>query len=214
MKLSSQTFRENGAIPGRCAFAVPDPKTRVRFSDNRNPRLFWSDVPKGTRSFALLCVDPDAPSVADDVNQEGRTVPKSLPRADFIHWVMVDIPPGVTRIEEGAFSQGVVARGKQNPVGPPGSRQGQNDYTGWFRGDQNMEGVYLGYDGPCPPWNDELPHRYRFELHALDFDRCPAEGAFTAADVRKAIAGHVLAKAELTGVYSLNPALNPAARLP
>lgn len=210
MKLTSQSFRDGGAMPGRCAFAVPDPKTHVRLSDNRNPELSWSDAPKGARSFALICVDPDAPTKADDVNKEGRTVPKSLPRAEFIHWVLVDIPTNVTRIEEGACSKGVTAKGKKNPKGPFGSRQGQNDYTGWFKGDQDMGGVYLGYDGPCPPWNDEIPHRYRFELYALDLVRCPVEGGFTAADVRKAIAGHHIAKAELSGVYTLNPGLNPA----
>ncbi len=207
MKLTSQSFRQSGAIPGRCAFAIPDPKSHVRLSDNRNPELSWSDAPKGAKSFALICVDPDAPTRPDDVNQEGRTVPKSLPRAEFIHWLLVDIPAHVTRIEEGAFSQGVTARGKKNPKGPSGSRQGPNDYTAWFKGDKDMEGTYLGYDGPCPPWNDELPHHYRFELYALDFARCPVEGAFTAADLRKAIAGHVVAKAEISGVYTLNPAV-------
>lgn len=207
MKLSSQSFRDGGAIPGRCAFAVPDPKSHVRLSDNRNPELSWSDVPTGVKSFALLCVDPDAPTKPDDVNQEGRTVPRSLPRADFIHWVLVDIPATVARIEEGACSQRVTAKGKKNPKGPPGSRQGQNDYTGWFKGDKDMGGVYLGYDGPCPPWNDELPHRYRFELYALDLARCPVDGAFTAADVRTAIAGHSLAQAAIIGRYTLNPAV-------
>jgi len=207
MKLTSQSFRDGGAIPGRCAFAVIDPKTHVRLSDNRNPELSWSDAPAGTRSYALLCIDPDAPTVGTDVNQEGRSVSKALPRAEFMHWAMVDIPAGVARLEEGACSQGVTPRGKAGPQGPSGSRQGGNDYTGWFARDQDMAGTYLGYDGPCPPWNDELPHRYRFELHALDFARCPVEGAFTVADVRKAIAGHTLASASITGLYALNPAV-------
>jgi Raf kinase inhibitor-like YbhB/YbcL family protein len=207
MKLTSQSFRDGGAIPGRCAFAVPDAKTHVRLSDNRNPELSWSDVPERAKSFALLCIDTDVPTRGDDVNQEGRTVPKTLPRAEFMHWAMVDIPPSLLRIEEGQYSQGVTPRGKPQPKGPPGSRQGLNDYTGWFKGDKDMAGQYLGYDGPCPPWNDELPHHYRFEVHALDFARCPVEGAFTVADVRKAIAGHTLASAALTGLYSLNPAV-------
>lgn len=207
MKLTSQSFPDGGAIPGRCAFAVPDPKARVRLSDNRNPELSWSGAPAGTKSFALLCIDPDAPTRGEDVNKEGRSVPRSLRRAEFMHWAMVDIPAGVSRIEEGACSQGVTPRGKPQPPGPAGSRQGMNDYTGWFAGDQDMGGTYRGYDGPCPPWNDELPHHYRFELHALDLARCPVSGDFTVADVRKAIAGHTLASAALTGVYTLNPAV-------
>ena len=51
---------------------------------------------------------------------------------------------------------------------PRGARQGINDYTGWFAGDKDMAGNYFGYDGPCPPWNDEIPHRYVFTLYALD----------------------------------------------
>lgn len=207
MKLTSQSFPDGGVIPGRCAFAVADPGTHVRLSDNRSPELSWSGAPAGTRSFVLICVDPDAPTRPDDVNREGRTVPRSLPRADFVHWVLVDVPPDVTRLAEGACSQGVTPRGKASPAGPAGSRQGVNDYTAWFKGDKDMAGTYRGYDGPCPPWNDEMPHRYRFELYATDLARCPVAGDFTAADVRKAIAGHFTARAELTGLYSLNPAV-------
>jgi Raf kinase inhibitor-like YbhB/YbcL family protein len=207
MKLTSQSFRDGGAIPGRCAFAVIDPKDHVRLSANRNPELSWSGAPAGTQGFALLCVDPDAPSVGTDVNQEGRSVKKSLARAEFMHWALVDLAPSVTRIEEGACSEGVMPHGKPAPKGPAGSRQGVNDYTGWFAGDQDMAGTWLGYDGPCPPWNDELAHRYRFELHALDLARCPVGDRFTVADVRQAIAGHVLASASITGLYTLNPAV-------
>jgi Raf kinase inhibitor-like YbhB/YbcL family protein len=207
MKLTSQSFRDGGAIPGRCAFAVPDPKGHVRLSDNRNPELSWSGAPPGTKSFAVLCIDADAPTVGTDVNQEGRRVPASLPRAEFMHWALVDVPASVTRIEEGACSQGVTPRGKKDPQGPPGSRQGLNDYTGWFKSDKDMDGTYLGYDGPCPPWNDERPHRYRFEVHALDFARCPVSAPFTVGDVRRAIEGHTLASAAITGSYTLNPAV-------
>jgi phosphatidylethanolamine-binding protein (PEBP) family uncharacterized protein len=40
----------------------------------------------GTKSFAIVCHDPDVPSKGDDVNQEGRAVPRSLARVDFFHW--------------------------------------------------------------------------------------------------------------------------------
>lgn len=205
MKLTSETFQDGGVIPGRCAFAVKAPKGHVRLSENLNPDLRWSGAPSGTLGFALICTDPDAPTRPDDVNKEGREVPLKLPRANFIHWVMVDIPAAVTAIAEGSCSRGVVARGKSAPPGPAGARQGQNDYTGWFSGDADMEGRYLGYDGPCPPWNDSVPHHYRFELFALDIATVPVQGAFTAAQVLAAIEGHVLASASLTGRYSLNP---------
>ena len=92
MQLTSQSFRDGGPIPGRCAFAVIDPVSHVALASNRSPQLAWSSVPEGTRSFVLLCIDPDAPTRPDDVNQEGKTVPATLPRAEFVHWVMVDIP--------------------------------------------------------------------------------------------------------------------------
>lgn len=205
MKLSSKSFENGGVIPGRCAFAVKAPRGHVRLSDNLNPELSWSGAPAGTRSFVLLCIDPDVPTRADDVNKEDREVPLKLPRTTFTHWALVDIAPDVSQIEEGACSRGVTARGKTQPPGPEGSRQGVNDYTGWFKGDADMDGLYLGYDGPCPPWNDSVVHHYRFELHALDVERCPVEGSFTAAQVQAAIQGHVLASAGITGRYSLNP---------
>ncbi len=209
MRLISHSFRDGGVIPGRCAFAVRAPKGHVRLSENRNPHLAWSGAPAATRGFVLLCTDPDAPTKPDDVNKEGREVPADLPRADFVHWVMVDIAPGTSQIAEGSCSQGVTAKGKKKPGGPEGSRQGTNDYTGWFKGDKGMEGTYLGYDGPCPPWNDSLPHHYRFEILATDLEKCPVDGNFTAAQVRKALEGHVLAQASLTGRYALNPRVTP-----
>jgi phosphatidylethanolamine-binding protein (PEBP) family uncharacterized protein len=80
MKLTSESFADGAFIPGEFAFAVPDAASHVRLSSNRNPQLAWSEVPVGTRSFALICHDLDVPSRGDDVNQEGREVPAALPR--------------------------------------------------------------------------------------------------------------------------------------
>jgi len=68
-----------------------------------------------------------------------------------------------------------------------------------------MGGPYFGYDGPCPPWNDSIPHHYRFELLAVDLERCPVNGEFTAYQVRQALNGHILSSAAITGRYALNP---------
>ena len=72
-----------------------------------------------------------------------------------------------------------------------------------------MAGDYFGYDGPCPPWNDSIVHHYVFTLYALDVPRCPVEGNFTGPQVLRAIEGHVLDRASITGTYSLNPTLTP-----
>jgi hypothetical protein len=201
----SSSFGHQQRIPEEFAFGVPDAAQHLRLGPNRNPHLAWSGVPSGTRSLVLLCVDSDVPTRADDVNKEGRSVPASLQRADFYHWLMVDIPPSVHEIAAGACSDGIVPRGKQSPPGPPGTRQGLNDYTAWFGGDADMGGQYLGYDGPCPPWNDELLHHYHFALFATDLARCPVEGPFSGQQLRAALQGHVLTEARLTGTYSLNP---------
>ena len=207
MKLSSQSFNDGAPIPGEFAFCVPAETGHIQLSSNRNPQLSWSEVPAGTRSFVLIAHDPDVPSRGDDVNQEGRSVPADLPRVDFYHWVLIDLPADLREIAAGAFSDGVTARGKPGPAAPLGARQGINDYTGWFAGDEAMRGDYHGYDGPCPPWNDELRHRYVFTLYALDVERVPLEGRFGGADVLAAIRPHVLAQDSLVGTYSLNPAV-------
>ena len=207
MRLWSDSFADGGRIPGEHAFAVIDAAHHVRLTANRNPHLAWGGAPAGTKSFVLICHDRDVPSRPDDVNQEGREIPAGLPRVDFFHWVLVDIAASTTRIDAGAYSHEVTPRGKGGPVAANGTRQGINDYTAWFKGDHDMEGDYYGYDGPCPPWNDSIVHRYVFTVYALDVEPVPLDGRFTGAEVRRAIEGHVLASASITGTYTLNPRL-------
>jgi Raf kinase inhibitor-like YbhB/YbcL family protein len=202
MRLSS-TSLQNGH-PIAAEFAAGD---AAGFAPNRNPQLAWSEVPEGTRSFALLCVDPDVPTVPDTVGRQDRTVPRDQPRADFVHWAMADIPAALREIAAGSCSEGFTVKGKTTPAGPAGSRQGLNDFTGWFAGNPDMAGQYLGYDGPYPPFNDERVHRYFFRLFALDVAQLDLPTPFTAADVHRAMHGHVLAEAALHGTYTLNPAL-------
>lgn len=149
MRIDVQDIIDGEPIPERFAFAVPDPEQHLRFSDNRNPHVHWHDVPAGTRSLALLVVDVDAPTDPSDVNQEGRSVSADLPRADFYHWVLIDIPVEVSGIDEGEDADGVVAMGKAPGETGKGVR-GINSYTDFFIDDEQLEGIYGGYDGPCP----------------------------------------------------------------
>ncbi|MDB5754372.1 MAG: YbhB/YbcL family Raf kinase inhibitor-like protein [Massilia sp.] len=213
MRLWSDSFTEGGVIPPELAFATIDPDTHIRFSTNRNPHLEWDDVPVGTQSLALLVRDVDAPAVRTDVNREGKVLPEDLPRVEFYHWILVDIPVVVKSLAEGLFSEGVTPHGKPGPLVPftikNGTehqlRHGLNDYTTWFLNDPDMAGEYFGYDGPCPPWNDLRPHAYLFRLYALDLPDFPLEGKFTGAEARIAIQGHIIDEAQIFGVYSLNP---------
>jgi Raf kinase inhibitor-like YbhB/YbcL family protein len=208
MRLTSRSFRDGEQIPGEFAFAVVDPDNHVTLSKNRNPHLEWSGVPKGTKSFALIVHDFDVPSKLDDVNQEGKEVPESLPRVELFHWLLLDIPASIRQILPGKHSDGITPRGKQGPQAPEGFRHGLNGFTDWFAGDGQMEGKYYGYDGPAPPWNDSIVHHYVFTLYALDVSHVEVEGELTGPNVRVALEGHVLGKAALTGIYSLNPRLN------
>lgn len=202
MKLSSQSF-DNGH-PIRAEFAAGG---HDGFAGNRNPQLAWSEVPEATASFALVCVDPDAPTVAELVGRTDVSIPLDQPRGDFIHWVMVDIPANLRELAAGSCSDGFSARGKQPATGPAGARQGLNDYTGWFAADPDLAGRYRGYDGPYPPFNDQRVHRYFFRLFALDVAQLTLPDDFTAADAYRAMHGHVLAEAAIHGTYTLNPAL-------
>ena len=208
MKLWSESWANGEAIPARYAAGKPDGQGGATFSDDVSPHLAWGDVPPGTLSFALICHDFDVPSKGDDVNQVGREIPADLPRVDFFHWLLADIPATTSAIPEGAFSSGFVARGKPGPqVAVPGfngARQGVNDFTGWFAGNVELAGDYFGYDGPYPPWNDSLIHHYVFTLYALAVARAPVEGRFNGAELRRAIDGHVLAEAMHSGTYTLN----------
>ena len=70
-----------------------------------SPPLQWTDVPDGTRSFAILCHDTDAPLVADGA-------------FGFVHWVLYNIPASVTGLPEGAveYTSRVNGTGKQGYI--------------------------------------------------------------------------------------------------
>ncbi len=79
MQLKSAAFEQGGRIPAR----------HTGEGDDVSPALEWSDVPDGTRSFAIVCHDPDAPLV-------------SRGTYGFVHWVLYNIPASVTKLAEGA----------------------------------------------------------------------------------------------------------------
>lgn len=150
--LTSQAFDHNQSIPRRFTCE----------GDDVSPDLAWSDVPPGTRSFALVVDDPDAPDPA-------------APKLTWVHWVLYNIPHTAIGLATAATAGEL----------PDGTREGLND---WKR---------TGYGGPCPPIGR---HRYFHKLYALN-TTLPDLGKPTKAQLEKAMADHVLAKAELIGTY-------------
>jgi Raf kinase inhibitor-like YbhB/YbcL family protein len=207
MKLFSRSFPDGTPIPRSFAAGVPGDEGPTVGPD-KSPHLAWSDAPAGTKSFAIVCHDRDVPSKPDDVNKKDRTVPYDLPRVDFYHWLLVDIPATTSELSEGADSDGFRPKGK--PIGKAThGRRGANSYGDWFGDDATMGGDYGGYDGPWPPFNDERLHHYTFTVYALDVPSLDLPERFKGPDLLAAIEGHVLAQASWHGTYTLNKDAKP-----
>jgi Raf kinase inhibitor-like YbhB/YbcL family protein len=90
--LTSPSFPDGGRIPS------------VHTCEGRDvaPALEWSGAPEGTRTFALVVDDPDAPDPA-------------APKRTWVHWIVYDMPAATARIAEGG-------------VAPAGAREGRNDW--------------------------------------------------------------------------------------
>jgi Raf kinase inhibitor-like YbhB/YbcL family protein len=168
---------------------------------NISPAVSWSHGPAGTRSYVLLMTDLDVPKDLSLINKPGVTITKDTPRVPFIHWVLVDIPPSITRLRKGEESAGFVPKG--NPLGPTAhGLRGANVYTFFYKKDSPLAGPRGGYDGPCPPHNDTVPHRYVTRVYALDIASLNLSGLFFGEDALKAMQGHVLALGSADAHYS------------
>lgn len=128
MNLTSAAFAKDAAIPA------------VHAADGADisPPLSWTGAPAGTRSFALICDDPDAPS------------PRRPAPEPWVHWVIFNIPADAAGLPAGV--ERTLA-----PAQAPAARQGTNS---WPRDN-------VGYRGPAPPPGSGR-HRYVFKLYALD----------------------------------------------
>ena len=100
----------------------------------------------------------------------------AAPKRTWVHWVLYNLPPDCEGLAEGVGGNDL----------PPGTVEGTND---WGR---------IGYGGPAPPVGE---HRYFHKLYALDVMLPDVLGHATKAALEKAMEGHVLAKAELIGLY-------------
>lgn len=196
LRVLTDAFESGQAIPPEYAYCMPDGKGRTQHGGNKNPGIRWSGAPEGTKSYTLIMVDPDVPASFELANQPGKIIPADFPRQNFYHWVLFDIPASVTGIEEGRDSQKVIEGGK--PIG-------QLAYG--ITGPNSYGKGHGGYDGPCPPWNDERLHHYHFIVYALDVETLGLSGPLTGNLVQEAMTGHVLALGEIVGTYTNNPSL-------
>jgi Raf kinase inhibitor-like YbhB/YbcL family protein len=99
----------------------------------------------------------------------------------FWHWVMFNIPAHVTSLAKGAGDP-------KSGLAPAGAIQSRTDYGS------------SGYGGPAPPKGDK-PHRYHFQLFAVDVEKLDADENSTAAIVGFNLHFHTLAKATLIGIF-------------
>jgi hypothetical protein len=152
LTVESAAFAAGEAIPKKYAYRGE--------GDNVSPPLTWAGAPEGTRSFALVCDDPDAPS------------PRNPRENPWVHWVVYNIPPDRTALEEG----------------DAGGVQGKSDFK------------ERGWGGPMPPPGSGT-HRYFFKVYALDTKLALGEGA-TKAELLKAMEGHILGQGEIHGTYT------------
>ena len=151
MNLFSASFAD-GSIPSRFSSCSGQ--------SNIAPALTWSPAPIGTKSLAVIVYDRDSPF-----------------GANFVHWVLYDLPPTTSSLAEGTPKRANL---------PDGSRQGRNGF-----GD-------IGYGGPCPP--GQAAHHYVFDLYALD-TTVELPSASTESQLVKVLRGHVIAGGEFIGVF-------------
>ena len=131
-----------------------------------SPQISWNNAPAITQSFVLIMDDPDAPGGTWD------------------HWIVYDIPPSTTSLEEAAGALGSSSL-------PAGAKHGANSWSNNY------------YQGPSPPAGSGT-HRYYFKLYALSVSQLnPANTSKVA--IEAAMAGKIVSQAELMGIYNRPP---------
>ena len=91
LEITRPAFQEGGEVPPRHTADGPDV----------SPEISWGSAPEGTKSFAIICDDPDAPA------------------GTWVHWVIWGIPAGESGLKEGVPKDETLASG---------ARQGKNDF--------------------------------------------------------------------------------------
>ncbi|MFW6415067.1 MAG: YbhB/YbcL family Raf kinase inhibitor-like protein [Thermodesulfobacteriota bacterium] len=153
MQVSSRAFSDQDPIPVK--YAMPGAG-----GENISIPLSWSNAPEGTKSFAISIIDPHP--VANN----------------WVHWIVVNIPPDATELEEGASGRKM----------PQGAMELQNSFGN------------TGYGGPQPP-KGSGEHPYVVTVYSLSSEKLDLDPQADLPDFEEAIKGKVLDKAEITGTF-------------
>ncbi len=192
----------DGRLPASAAYCPPTAMDPADY--DISPSVTWSHGPPATRSYALIMTDLDVPKDLSLINKPGVSISADTPRVPFIHWVLIDIPPSITALPRGAEGAGFVAKGKA--IGPTDhGLRGANVFSHFYPKGSALAGTRGGYDGPCPPHNDSVPHRYVTRVYALDVPTLGLSGLFYGEDAQRAMQGHVLAVGEAVAEYASTP---------
>jgi Raf kinase inhibitor-like YbhB/YbcL family protein len=143
--------------------------------DNMPPEISWAGAPSGTKSYVVVVYDKDVPKDLGKANKDTYTYPAYAPRRRFYHLLVANVPASqnILNLQTGA---------------PPGAVFGANSYQGI------VDGEHVGWDGPCPPWNDTVVHRYIFEVYAIDTDALPVRRGFRFSELKSLVELHALAR--------------------
>ena len=199
LKLTSSAFSDGGEIPRKYGYE----------QENVSPPLKIENIPRGTKSLTLIMDDPDAMNVV--------IAGKKPFRDPYVHWVAYNIKPYKNRTEPNSpFTSSIEIFESKPTSTPPITKDEINwSYLSQFITEQYGERFCMlgvngwdkfAYGGPAPP---DKTHTYVFKLYALKIRLCYDEkgrwigpALLTKADVEKAMEGHIIEQATLTGTYA------------
>jgi len=152
--IRSPLFGDAGPVPSRCANRGVPGGMNISFP------LEWGETPAGTKSFVLSVVDPHPVT------------------RNWVHWLVINIPPSVSSLPEGASGKGM----------PRGSKELQNSFGN------------MGFGGPQPP-RGSGSHPYVITIYALGVESLDLPANTSLSSFQTAVESKAIDSASLTGTF-------------
>lgn len=154
------------------------PETKIEFKLTSNAFKEGETIP---RQYTCDGVNVSPPLEWSGVPRTAKTIAiiaddPDAPSGAWVHWVLYNLPVEIIGLVENLPATENLRAG---------GFQGKNDFG------------KIGYGGPCPPTGS---HRYFFKIYAIDSE-LPLKAGATKAELEKAMEGHVVAQAQLMGIY-------------